>query len=565
MMPTWKFSSPPDHQSVAALARELNLPPFLASFLVRTGITEPGAALRFLYPRLRDLSDPRLLPGIGEAVRAILRAVDQGRKIVLYGDYDVDGVSSVALLTRVLRAYGVEPGRFLPHRVEEGYGLTRDGVQRCLGEHRPQLLVALDCGTSSAGQIAGLEAAGIEVVVLDHHEPQAEIPRCAAFVNPKVGSSFRYFCTVGIVFKLCHALLRERRVAGFDLKTCLDLVAVGTVADLVPLVEENRALVACGLRQLECTRWLGLQALKQVAAITSPIRPGHVGFRLAPRLNAAGRVGAALDALNLLLCDDRVEAAALARCLDVQNRERQKLEEETLRQALEQALVDGDPGERAAIVVGARGWHPGVVGIVASRLMRKFHRPALVIGFGEDGVGKGSGRSIAGFSLVKALDQCAEHLAAYGGHEMAAGLSLPHDALDGFRARFLAVAQTALEIDQLRPVLEVTAPVDGCDLVDEVWQAHELLQPFGIGNPQPLLCLPGVSPVDEPRILKDKHRLLRLRHRGRVLRAVYFNGAATILPAPPWDVAFYLETNEYQGRVEPQVQVEAIRRAGPWT
>ncbi|MBV9998007.1 MAG: single-stranded-DNA-specific exonuclease RecJ [Verrucomicrobia bacterium] len=566
MTPRWRFPSAADQRAAAALADELKIAPFLASFLVRVGSAEPDSAVRFLHPRLKNLSDPVLLPGIKEAVGCIFRAVDQRRKIVLYGDYDVDGVTSVALLTRVLRAYGIEPGRFLPHRVEEGYGLTREGVRRCLEAHRPQLLIALDCGTSAAAQIAELQAAGVEVIVIDHHETNDGVPRCTAFVNPKdpgAGASFRYLCTAGVTFKLCHALLRERRPAGFDLKDCLDLVAVGTVADLVPLIEENRILVAAGLQQLECTRWAGLQALKQVAAVPAAIRPVHVGFRLGPRLNAAGRLGAASDALDLLLCDDAIQAGRLARQLDLQNRERQKIEETTLRQALELATADGDPLERAAIVVGAKGWHPGVVGIVASRLARRFHRPTLVIGFGEDGSGKGSGRSISGFSLVKALEQCAGHLAAYGGHEMAAGLSLPFDALDRFSAQFLRIARASLDDEQLRPVLKVTSTVDGCDLENGLWQAHELLQPFGIGNPQPLLCLPEVWPAEQPRVMKAKHRLLKLRHHGQVLRAIHFNGAEALLPPPPWDVAFYLEANEYLGRVEPQIQVEAIRGAEP--
>lgn len=568
MTPRWNFPSAADHRSAAALVEGLKVAPFLASFLVRAGFSEPEAAFRFLHPRLKNLSDPALLPGIKEAAGHIFRAMDQQRKIVLFGDYDVDGVTSVALLTRVLRAYGVEPARFLPRRVEEGYGLTPAGVQRCLEEHRPQLLIALDCGSSAAAQIAELQAAGVEVIVIDHHETNHDVPRCAAFVNPKdakAGPSFRYFCTAGVTFKLCHALLRERRLAGFNLKDCLDLVAVGTVADLVPLVEENRILVTSGLQQLECTRWIGLQALKEVAAVPAAIRTVHVGFRLGPRLNAAGRLGTAQDALDLLLCDDPIEAGLLARRLDLQNRERQKIEETTLQQALDLATVDGDPMARAAIVVGSKGWHPGVVGIVASRLARRFHRPALVIGFGEDGSGKGSGRSISGFSLVKALEQCAGHLTAYGGHEMAVGLSLPFEALDRFSAQFLEIARASLDAEQLRPVLKVASTVDGCDLENGLWQAHELLQPFGIGNPQPLLCLREAWPAEEPRIMKAKHRLLKLRHRNQVLRAVYFNGVETPLPPPPWDVAFYLEANEYQGRVQPQVQVEAIRRAEPVT
>ncbi len=561
MSATWKFSPAPELGLVHEVVRELGLPPLLAPLLARAGFADRAALLRYLQPRLRDLDDPNRLAGIAEAVARLFRAVDGGERVVLYGDYDVDGVTSVALLTRVLRAYGVEPGRFLPHRVDEGYGLSREGIARCLEEHRPRLLVALDCGTSSAGLIAELEASGVDLIVLDHHEAKRDLPKCTAFVNPKVSGEYRYLCTVGVVFKLCHALLKARPVAGFDLKESLDLVALGTVADLVPLVEENRTLVAHGLRQLERTRWVGLQALTRVAGVAPPIRPVHVGYRLGPRLNAAGRLGVALDALDLLLSEDLAQAERLAHALDAQNRERQEIEEATLREALALALADGDPSERAAIVVGAAGWHPGVVGIVASRLMRRFHRPTLVIGFDQDGLGKGSGRSIPGFSLVNGLERCAEHLGAFGGHEMAAGLSLAQENLGRLRDSFYAVAREVLTPEQLLPCIEVTAAMGGWDVDEALWQAHEMLQPFGMGNPQPLLCLPRVSPVEPPRLLKEKHRLLHLRHGRRVLRAIHFNGAEVPLPTPPWDVAFYLERNEYQGTVRPQVQVEAIRTA----
>ncbi|HEY0790329.1 MAG TPA: single-stranded-DNA-specific exonuclease RecJ [Chthoniobacterales bacterium] len=558
---TWRFYSAEDLRLATAVVRDLKLAPFLIPILARAGFVDAEAARDFLYPRLKGLADPFSLPGIEPAVTRILQAVDRGEKIVLYGDYDVDGVTSVALLTRVLRAYGTEPGRFLPHRIEEGYGLTREGLERCLRQHRPRLLIALDCGTSSADQIGELEADGVNVIVLDHHETKHTQPACTAFINPKAGHSFHYLCTVGIVFKLCHALLKRRRLPGLDLREFLDLVAVGTVADLVPLVEENRTLVTFGLRQLARTRWVGLRALMQVAAVSPPVRPVHVGYRLGPRLNAAGRLGVALDALNLLLSDDEGEADVLARKLDAQNRDRQQVEEATLREAVQLVLADPEALAHPAIVVGAKGWHPGVVGIVASRLMRRFHRPALVISFDAEGTGKGSGRSIAGFSLVRSLEQCAPFLTAYGGHEMAAGLSLPFDRLQTFREAFLAVSRRYLDPARLGPVLDVTASMEGHDLDGALWDAHELLQPFGMGNPQPLLCFRKVQPVGEPRLLKEKHRLLTLRHRQQFLRAIQFNSAEHVLPPPPWDVAFHLEANQYLGRLEPQVQVEAIRSA----
>jgi single-stranded-DNA-specific exonuclease len=357
---------------------------------------------------LRDLRDPLEIAGIQNAVERIFQAIDRRETVALYGDYDVDGVTSVALLDRVLNAFGADVRTFLPHRLEEGYGLSEEGVLRCLALHSPKLLVALDCGTTAAERISEIEAGGVDVVVVDHHESKGRRPVCRAFVNPKTGSTYHYLCTAGLVFKLCHALLRARRLPDFDLKKYLDLVALATIADLVPLVDENRTFVHHGLRQLEQTEWVGLRALMAVAGVTPPIRPAHISFRIGPRLNAAGRVGVAQDALDLLLAADLEKASLLARSLDWQNRDRQSVEQKTLDEVLQQLARTFVPDRDAAIVVGSRGWHPGVVGIVASRLTKQFHRPSVVIGFDDSGEGKGSGRSVSGLSIVKALEECGE-------------------------------------------------------------------------------------------------------------------------------------------------------------
>ncbi|MBV8275424.1 MAG: DHH family phosphoesterase, partial [Verrucomicrobia bacterium] len=403
---TWDLSATLQRSDLVTLATELRLPLSMTRLLERRGFKDAAAIRSFLWPRLRELSDPFLLPGMRPAVERIFQAVDRQERIVLYGDYDVDGITSLTLLARVLRAYGAAPALFLPMRVEEGYGLTADGVARCLQTHQPQLLIALDCGTSSADRIAEIEAAGVDVLVIDHHEVQHSLPRCRAFVNPKTGADHRYFCTVGLVFKLSHALLKERRLPDLDLKQYLDLVAIGTIADLVPLVAENRILVYHGLKQLETTQWIGVKALMRVAGTNFPVRPDDVGFRLGPRLNAAGRLGLAEAALNLLMTSDDAIATTLSAELDQQNRARQQLEQQTFEAACQLLEQDPDFSSHSAIVVGETGWHPGVVGIVAARLVRQYYRPALVIGFDEDGIGKGSGRSIPGFSLVQALGGC---------------------------------------------------------------------------------------------------------------------------------------------------------------
>jgi single-stranded-DNA-specific exonuclease len=541
-----------------ALATALQLSVTLSRLLVKAGFAEISAAQQFLRPRLQDLSDPFLLSGVEPAVDCIFQAIDRNDRIALYGDYDVDGVTSTALLTRVLRLYGAESFQFLPHRIDEGYGLSAEGVDRCLQLFQPNLFIALDCGTTSDEQIARIAAKGIDAIVIDHHEPKRRLPECRALINPKTGSGFHYLCTAGLVFKVCHGLLKRRRLLEVDLKEYLDLVAVGTVADLAPLIGENRTLVQHGLKQLGNTRWIGLTALMRTADIQGSVRAADVAFRLGPRLNAAGRLGAVQEALDLLLTEDAVEAERLAGSLDRQNRERQSVERATLDEAL--ALLDNqfDP-QSAAIVVGCQGWHPGVVGIVASRLMRRFHRPTIVIAFDNDGMGKGSGRSIPGFSLVQALASCDGVLTQFGGHEMAAGVTLPFDQLGVFREMFLATARRDVPDDLLIPKYAIDAEVSGSELNFAFINGYERLQPFGIGNPEPLLCMRGAEPAGESRILKEKHRAFGVRHDGKLFRAIHFGRGEAPLPPPPWDIAFYLETNWFRDRLELQLQVEAIR------
>jgi len=536
----------------------------IARLLQRKGLLNDQQATDFLRPRLRQLSDPFLLPNMRAAVDRILRAISEQERIVLYGDYDVDGVTSLALLNEMLVAYGATPSFFLPSRMEEGYGLSAEGIERCWQAHNPQLFIAVDCGTSSCTEIAEVRARGADVIVLDHHEPKTALPDCVALVNPKVSgaSAFGYLCSVGIVFKLCHALLKTRPLPDFDLRRRLDLVALGTVADIVPLEAENRILVHHGMREIASRRLLGISELLNVAAIGSPILAEHIGFRLGPRLNAAGRLTTAEKALRLLLTRDTAEASALAAELDGQNRERQNVEREIVLQA-EAKIADGSLGEAAAIVLGDRSWHPGVLGIVASRVARSYHRPTIIVGFDEAGVGKGSGRSIPGLSLVATLGQCADHLEKFGGHEMAAGLTIHEEKFPEFAAAFQKACAAILSQEQLEPTLHLDDELALNDLNWNLLRWHELLQPFGQGNLQPLFFARAVVPVAPPQTLKEKHLVLRLRQNGQFRRAIFFGGAEQALPKPPWDVAFRINSDEYEGEIRLQMQVEAIRSAVP--
>jgi single-stranded-DNA-specific exonuclease len=532
----------------------------IARLLLRKGLVSADEVETFLRPRLKSLSDPFLLPNMDVAVDRILAALDRNERIVLFGDYDVDGVTSLALLAEILRAHGAAPDLFLPLRMEEGYGLSRESLERCLAQHRPQLLIALDCGTSSNEEIIDLKRRGVDVIVLDHHEPKMALPECIALVNPKIDveSPFHYLCTVGIVFKLCHALIK-RRPLDFDLKSKLDLVALGTVADIVPLRGENRTFVQRGAIEIAKSTRPGLRKLIELSGVKVPILPEDIGFRLGPRLNAAGRLSTAEKSLQLLLTQNEDEAAELARVLDQQNRERQEVEKAIFAAAEEKIASEFDPARDAAIIVGASGWHPGVLGIVASRISRKYHRPTIVLGFDAEGVGKGSGRSIEGLNLVSTLGRCADKLDKYGGHEMAAGLTLREHNFEPFSGAFRRAAGEVLSDDDLQPRLRLDHELAFSELNYDFLHWHEMLQPFGNGNPQPLFYAREVEPAAVPRVVGEKHLALRLRQGNYHHRAIYFDAAAESLPAAPWDVAFRIRSGEYEGEERLEMQIQALR------
>ena len=516
----------------------------------------------FLDPRLAALGDPFALPGMAAAARRIIEAVEKREHVVLYGDYDVDGITSLAQLTVLLRAYGLQPRAFLPHRMDEGYGLSRDGLARCFEEFgKPPLLVALDCGTCSVAEVEWLGAQGVDCVIVDHHEPGGALPACVALVNPKLPGGNGEFCTAGLVFKLLHALLKLQPIPGFDLREQLDLAAMGTVADLVPLRGENRIIVKKGLEKIASTRRIGLRALKSAAGLDGHIEAHHIGFRLGPRLNASGRLDHAQASLDLLLCDDAAEAEGFASLLNELNRERQEVENHAHVEARAEILAHPALAQASCIVLGSRSWHPGVVGIVASRLMRDFHRPAVVVAIDENGTGKGSGRSIPGVSLVEALDECRHLLLRGGGHAMAAGVTLEEKNLGAFReAMHLSVARQ-LGTGTLQARVECDAECSLADFGRRFFGELLRLEPFGMGNPEPVFLLRNVDPVLPGQILKDKHWKLRLRQGTTPMPAMWFNAPLTDAPPPPWDMAVKLQRQFWRGTESWTLLIQAVRSA----
>ncbi|MFT4547157.1 MAG: single-stranded-DNA-specific exonuclease [Verrucomicrobiales bacterium] len=535
--------------------------PLVARILHQRGYSTAEAQLAFLDPKLNALSDPFLLPEMDAAVDRVLAAIDSGERVALYGDYDVDGVTSLTLFKTVLGAFGLEVSTFLPHRMAEGYGLSIEGLGRCIEEHAPSLIIAVDCGTSSIEEVAWLKGEkGIDTIICDHHEASpAGRPDCVALVNPKLGENFHYLCSAGVVFKVAHALLKRRPLDGFDLRKHLDIVAVGTVADIVPLVGENRALVRRGLHELARTENLGLAALAEAAGASAPFDSADIGFKIGPRLNASGRLASAQASLDLMLCENPGEAQALATGLDTRNRERQQIEAKIREQALAMVEESFDPERDVAIVLGSPEWHAGVVGIVASRVSKKFHRPTFIIGFDEDGAGKGSGRSVEGISLVDAINECRDCLIKGGGHAMAAGISIELDRLEEFRSAFSEAIRKQVKGDELTPRLHIDIEATLGEIDDYLLPSYLRMEPLGQHNPRPIFMVRGVHPAAEPRVLKEKHLRLSIRQGGVVREAMFFSGNESPLPRAPWDIAFTINRNEWRGKVSLQMIVEDIR------
>jgi single-stranded-DNA-specific exonuclease len=494
------------------------------------------------------------------AVERVLAAIDKGEKVCIYGDYDVDGVTSITLMRRILMAYGLTPRCFIPRRGPEGCGLSTAALARCMSEGpKPDLLITVDCGTVSINEVAVLRADGIDVLIVDHHEPNpGKRPDCCALVNPKCGTEFTYLCTAGVVFKLGHALLKTRPV-DFDPNELMDLVAVATISDIVPMIGENRLIVRHGLRHLPNTLNPGLRALQEVTGMNGAATSMDVGFRIGPRLNAAGRMDAPEDALAMLTTDCRRSAHELAQKLDAYNKERQIHEGLIRREAVEMLDRDFDPLRDPVIVLGSRSWHHGVVGIVASRLMRQYHKPVFVIAIDADGVGKGSGRSIEGISLVEAIRACEGDLIGGGGHGMAAGLSIKEENLDEFRTNFAAYVLNHSNPEQRQPKLTYDAEISFDQLSLEFLSSYDLLQPFGSGNPQPVFISREVGLSRSPLHMKNNHLRFMLRQGYHEQDAVFFGGGEHPLPDPPWDIAFTIDRNTFRGRTTLQLIIQDVR------
>lgn len=589
--------APPQPLLAQTLADSLKISPLLAQCLLNRGFSEPAAIEKFLVPRLKNLADPFLLPDMGRAVERLLLARERQEALVIFGDYDVDGVTSTALLLEVLGRLGWRADAYLPNRMDEGYGLSQDGVENCLEKHPVKLLLAVDCGSTAVETISWLGEKGVDVIVLDHHQISSPAPKAAALVNPQLRGTgaapvsgqipaaalaqaengerrdafpeFTELCSVGLAFKLAHALVKRGREIGlpgateFDLKPLLDLVALGTIADIVPLTGENRILVAAGLERLRTSQRPGIAALKQVAQSPEKLGTHDVGFQLAPRLNAAGRLETAEESLRLLRAESLDAAMPLAQVLDARNRERQQIEKTIVEEVLGVVRMKFDAGKDFVIVEGRLLWHIGVVGIVASRVLQEFYRPTLIIG-GESGEMRGSGRSIAGFDLAAALRECADLLVRHGGHAMAAGLSVLPEKIDLLRERLNAIARRTLRADKLHPPLRLDAEVGLGEINLDSLAELERLKPTGQGNSAVQFCARNLAHRKPLQRIgaKKQHVKMWVTDGSITHEAVWWNAGEGSLPVGRFDLAFAPALNEFNGRTTVQLKVLDWRAGG---
>ena len=559
----WILPEEPDPAVVRSLCDELLLPEPICRLLALRGHVPAESAKRYLRPRLDQLLPPEQLLDLGRAVDRLVRAIRGGETILVHGDYDVDGMSSTTLLTKAFRALGAKVVPFIPRRLADGYDLTEAGV-RAAQEAGATVVVTCDCGTSAVAPVSTLQAAGIDVIISDHHLPGGDLPNAYAILNPKrpgCGSEDKDLAAVGVAFKLALAVTRalggnENLVFGM-----LDLVALATIADIAPLRGENRVFARYGLKMLAETQNLGLRALIRSAGLEGkPLTAGRIGYILAPRLNAVGRLGHALRGVELLTAQSEHEANIIARELEELNAKRQEIDRATLEQARRRVLAL-DLEETFGIVLAEEGWHPGVIGIVASRIVEEFGRPTILISLdGEEG--KGSGRSISRFDLHAGIGGCRHLLQRFGGHRSAAGITIARDRVDEFTRCFNEAARAVLSPDDLVPELRIDLEVALADLTPGFESLLRHLEPCGIGNPSPMLLTRGVRLAAAPRIVGQGGLKLRLQTDHEPLEAVGWSLGHRIGEIDvnrPLDVAFRLERDEYQGVSRLQAKLADFR------
>ncbi len=572
MQKEWNFT-PIDSELRAKLVKGLNILPVTAQLLINRGLVDIDKALSFLSPKLEDLHDPFLMKDMDKAVERLSTAIMDGETIAIYGDYDVDGTTSTALLCLFLEEVGaahIIP--YIPERMSEGYGLNKTAMETLAGKG-VSLIVTVDCGSSNGAEVARAKELGMDVIVTDHHEVGTDKPLPHAFLNPRqsdCGYPFKGLAGVGVAFKLVMALRAHLRDDGHfiddvpNIKKYLDIVAIGTVADMVPLVDENRVLAGFGLKVLSATIRIGLKALMEItlqSGWSGGVTSDNIAFQIAPRINAAGRVERADTALKLITTTDTKEARELALRLDMENSSRQVIERKILEEALamvEERLKDG-VYEKKVIVLSAKGWHSGVIGIVASRLVERYARPTLLIAIDADGVGKGSARSVRGVDILTGIAAASEHLVRFGGHKAAAGLTVDEAEVEAFKSDYIEYMERNVSDEDLIPKINIECEVSFDELQMDMILELEKLAPFGMGNAKPMLAVSDAE-VMSTKVVAKKHLRLTLGKGGVVKDAIAF-GKSDMHPlsGKGFIVAFSPYLDRWNGREKVGIRVKEIK------
>ncbi len=561
----WVVAPDPEHDLVARLMSETGLPDKVVKILINRSLVTAADIDAFLNPKLSDLIDPFEMTGMREGIDRLMQAFFDKERIVIYGDYDVDGITATALLYMVFNKLGAQVDFYLPNRLVEGYGLSKKGIDEAKAKGA-SLIVTVDTGITAVEQVDYAAGIGIDVVVTDHHEPGIKIPKAKAIINPKqVGCNYASELSgVGVAFKLAQALYQSLNQDERELEEHLDLVSLGTAADIVPLVGENRILTKFGIKQISRTTKPGLKSLTFVSGLLGKeISTGQVVFILAPRINALGRLGDARQAIRLLSTRDERVAAEIARKLDSENRRRKAIDEMTLKQALVQMERIVNLDDDRAIVLAEEGWHAGVIGIVASRLVERYHLPTVMISVDESGEGKGSARSIPGFHLCEALKECEHLLIRYGGHKYAAGLSIMKDNIPEFRKKFVEVSNRLLSDEDITPKLHIDSQIELTDIDDTFMQALESFSPFGPQNMRPLFITRNCEVVGQPYTVGNNHLKMRIRKGDATFDVIGFGfGDMTRVISSMGclvDVVYVVEYNTYNDITRKQIRLKDIR------
>ncbi|MBN1780899.1 single-stranded-DNA-specific exonuclease RecJ [bacterium] len=561
----WCVANTLARTAAGQLAETLSVPQIIANILVNRGIDTYERARLFFQPEWDNLNDPFLMKDMDKAVDRLLAALTRNERIFIYGDYDVDGITSVSLLTLFLRAQGGNVVYYIPDRMREGYGLSETGIRQAI-EAGTSLMVTVDCGITAVEEVLLASQNGIDVIISDHHEPSRELPKAIAILDPKRDGCmypFKQLAGVGVAYKLIQAIGIKLGLPDEEVRCYIDLVALGSAADIVPMIDENRVLVHKGLERINKLERIGIHALVESSGLQGKkIGTGQVVFILAPRINAVGRLGDAERAVHLLLTNSYEQARDIAGVLEIENKQRKSIDEETFQQAL--GLIDrGDETEkRLTLVLSKEGWHPGVIGIVASRIVEKVYKPTVMIAV-EDGVGKGSARSISNFDIHSALKECEQYLIGYGGHRYAAGLTIALDQIEAFRDAFETVASKTLMEEDLIQKIYIDAEIELTDITDKMMRLLNRFAPFGPQNMRPVFLSRNLKVVGSPRIVGRNHLKFKVQQHGAVFDAIGFDLGDMQYCLHPGesnlDMVYVIEENHYNDQVKKQLRVKDLR------